>query len=72
MCYGTYKFAVSTTPEPNTDTNWIGGGYLAADLTLTAEQAADLRIMMVARNDNGNFTEDDIAYINANAKVVRT
>ena len=71
--YATYKFAISTTPTgAGNYTNWIGGGYQTADYTLTAEQAADMRILMVARNDNANITADDIAYINENAKVVRT
>lgn len=68
--YSTYKYALSTTPVSGV-TAWVGGGYQTADYTLTAEQAADMRIIMVARNDNAVFSDADIAYIEANAKVVR-
>ena len=68
--YTTYKFALSTTPTSG-QTNWLDGGYQNAERTLTAEEAADMRIMMVARLDNANITDADIAYINANAKILR-
>ena len=68
--YATYKFALSTTPTSG-DINWLDGGYQSADRTLTAAEAADMRVMMVARLDNANITNDDIAYVNANAKIIR-
>ena len=68
--YSKYKFALSTTPTSG-QTKWLDGGYQTANRTLTAEEAADMRIMMVARLDNANFTDADIAFINANAKILR-
>ena len=68
--YTTYKYAISTTPTSG-NTNWVGGGFLTADYTLSAAQAADMRILMVGRHDNALISEADIAYIKANAKVVR-
>lgn len=71
--YSTYKFALSTTPVSGSN-NWISGGsgnYQIADRTLTAAEAADMRMMMVARLDNANITDSDIAFINANAQILR-
>ena len=68
--YSTYKFALSTTPVSGSN-NWIDGGYQSKARTLTAAEAADMRMMMVARLDDAQITSEDVAYINANAKILR-
>ena len=68
--YSTYKFALSTTPISGSN-NWIDGGYQSKARTLTAAEAADMRMMMVARLDDTQITSEDVAYINANAKILR-
>jgi hypothetical protein len=71
--YERFNFAIGTNYEKSSSDGqfWIGGGKKYEDYTLTESDLADMKVIMISRIGDTPFTEDEIAYINANAKVVR-
>lgn len=58
-CWATYKYAIGEG-ELGIITQWIGGGYQTGAYTTTK---ATTYSVMIARQDNGSFTPDDVVGI---------